>query len=266
MLAGAVKESMKGRRPEPVVRLSEPSHGSSSTELDARICFLEKRLRLLEGRERRVRGLLVCVIIGAAGLLLAGSKGAAPSVLEGEGLVIRDGQGNERARISIGADRSVAFVMLDREGRKRVALGAAEDGTTALRLANTSGRPQVVAQVRSWGAPSVTVANEKATARAALSVGRSDVAAVKLLNPTDRQGAELTASADGVVRLALSDSGGRPRAELQLATDGTPKLRLNDAKGAALVEIPQSGTDPERSSHARDGVATRPEDVLEEVR
>ena len=150
----------------------------------ARVEKLERQNRLM-----KIAGLALLTLGGAA--LLMGQAPRNLDVLETEGLVITDSDGNPRA-----------------------ALAVAEDGSTGLGLSNSEGVLVAMLGIDADGAPSLSFSDQEERVRASFSVEANGMPSLVLFDE------------DEVSRIGLASASGGRHA-LQIAgKDGEPAVVL----------------------------------------
>ena len=202
---------------------------------------LYQRVGSLEARLRRQSRILGVVVGACCVLFLMGQASSNRSeVVEAGAFVLRDTEGNERARLAIGHDKSVGLVLLSSSGVSRAILQAAEDGTSNLILMNKNGAAQVLARVRGFGPAEITAANPGGDRRVGLSVGEDEALNV-FLRHNRRQLARIQVKPDQASHFTLSDIQGVEHATMALDPSGAPVFRLTTGD-KVVFEQPSSSS------------------------
>ncbi len=112
---------------------------------------LEQRLEKLERENRWMRRIGAVGVAIAAAVFLIGQGKDKPRVVEAEAFVLRDGEGKQRAVLSMEKPNTPSLVLLDQNGTKRVYLLAEQGGRASLGLGPGDGGIRTVLRVNSGG-------------------------------------------------------------------------------------------------------------------
>jgi len=132
------------------------------------------------------------------------------AVIETEGLVLVDGNGQPRGRWAVDAEGSVRLTMMDRQrrdrlsisvldggfpglslinatGQRRAALGLLPDETTSLVFADAAGVPRAVLGLTSGDAANLVFADAQGVSRIGLGLDGSGLGSVMLPDPVEAE-------------------------------------------------------------------------------
>jgi hypothetical protein len=187
------------------------------------ISEMEKRLARLERSNRRMRvgsGLLVLCVIAA--FAIGAIKG--DRVLETEDLIIRDKQGNERARMAV--DDSGPFLRLsDSKGHPRAILLVQDD--RGLFLLPGGDKMQSELLLVNSGEPTVYLKDNQGQARLEMST-KGDTVRMIMTNPDQKESVVIASAKDGP-SLSCFDDKSKLRAQVSVF-DNVSRVTLLDSK------------------------------------
>jgi hypothetical protein len=207
---------------------------------------LAERVKRLERQNRLFKALAIGAVAVLAAVVCMGQV-AAPKVVEAEKFVVRDGDGNERARLV-----DIGVVLLSADGKPRGGLTVAEDVPSLHLLHPQHGGGVYMSPL----GMAVRGPGQKSKA-ANVGISHEGEPFVSLSDGEEKTRARLSLAKDGRPGLALYDTKGEIRARLRLDEDGRPDFELIGAEGARRViltvdEIQQQLADrlltPERSA------------------
>jgi len=173
---------------------------------------LDRRMEVLERHTQHRRGLLALgflAAVGALGLSIFGLaqvrnalvRGEVYPVLEAHALVLRDGEGLERAALRILEDGTVSLALRDDDAKARLRLSVLADGSPGVSLLDEHGDTRAILGLLPDGTTTLVFADAGSIARSVLA-----------LTP------------DGASRIVFSDALGDTRAAVGVDGDGRPEV------------------------------------------
>jgi hypothetical protein len=173
---------------------------------------LDRRIEALEDNihaRRRLRAVSLLAAVLALGLSILGLtrvrdalvKGEVYPVLEMQALVLRDGEGLERAALRIAEDGNVSLSLRDDNARARLRLSVLVDGSPGVSLLDENGDTRAILGFLPDGTTTLVFADAGSVARSVLA-----------LTP------------DGASRIVFSDALGDTRAAVGVDGDGRPEV------------------------------------------
>ena len=236
---------------------------TSSRELQT----LRDRVEKMEARSRRIRNLSLSGFLALLSVLLLGQ--AAPSkTLEGQQLILTDGNGLRRVLISAQVAGEPMIALLDVEGQIRAGMRL-RDGDPGIFLNDTNGKEAVRMALGSAG-PEVFLYDDNQVARTGFAV-QNNVPGLFLRDGNQTARLNITVQ-DGGPGVFFMDSQGQSRLQLVvtdrpmiLLSDHQAQIRVNvlvDKKGNPSLNMRDTAT----NAQARFGIAgSEPEIVLIEA-
>jgi hypothetical protein len=218
----------------------------------------------MEARSRRIRNLSLLGLLVLLSVLLLGQ--AAPSkILEGQELILTDGNGLRRVVISAKVDGEPVIALLDIEGHVRAGMRL-RDGAPGMFLNNSDGREAMRMALGSAG-PEVFLYDDNQVARTGFAV-QNNVPGLFLRDGNQKERLNITVQDGGPV-IFLKDTQEQPR--LQLAVTDRPMILFSDDQAQIRMNllVDQRGNpsmnmrDAATNAQARFGITeSEPEIVL----
>jgi hypothetical protein len=173
---------------------------------------LDRRIEALEDNfhaRRRLRAVSFLAAVLALGLSILGLTRVGDALVEGEvypvlemrTLVLRDGEGLERAALRIAEDGNVSLSLRDGDARARLRLSVLSDGSPGVSLLDEEGDTRAILGFLPDGTTTLVFADAGSIARSVLA-----------LTP------------DGASRIVFSDALGDTRAAVGVDGDGRPEV------------------------------------------
>lgn len=183
---------------------------SPSTETEALIRSLMRRVDATERENRRIKRLSVAslivvgVLLGLAAALVYisaqhGMPGLVSNVVESRQYLLRDSQGNVRGVWGTADDGTVRLVLRDESGRSLLKMNLLADGSSAVTFADTTERSRIVLGLLEDETSTLVLADGNGRARAVLGL-----------------------SPDGSSTLVFADTLGVSRSGLGIDAEGGP--------------------------------------------
>jgi hypothetical protein len=188
-----------------------------------------RRLELLE--RRRSRSLWAGAAYGAFVMAVVWGGTSVARIrhsVEAEQFLLRDKQGNVRARLALRPDGAPAFALLDPRGKERIRLQSTSDGTASMEFYHNS-RVQLVLSSNSQGDTAINFFNAREGGYCGLYVWSDGTAGLSVLR--NQHGVQMAAQPDGVSGLAIVDSEGRTTGRLGLPEGVDAQAFLNGQGG-----------------------------------
>ena len=173
---------------------------------------LDRRIEALENNihaRRRLRSVSLLTAVVALGLSILGLtrvrdalvRGEVYPALETRALVLRDGEGLERAALRVGEDGNVSLSLRDDGARARLRLSVLVDGSPGVSLLDENGDTRAILGFLPDGTTTLVFADAGSIARSVLA-----------LTP------------DGASRIVFSDALGDTRAAVGVDGNGRPEV------------------------------------------
>ncbi len=176
----------------------------------------EHRLERLERENRWMKRAGAVGIALAAVVLVMGQAKAEPRVIEAEAFVVRDGEGKQRAVLSMEKPNTPSLVLFDKNGTKRVYLLAEQGGRASLGLGPEDGEIRTVLRVNTGGDAALNFFDANGKRGSQFGIDMLDQPSLYLMTE-DRNQVILEATRD-MARLSFSEPGQRPRVSVGIAS------------------------------------------------
>jgi hypothetical protein len=133
---------------------------------------LERRLARLERENRWFKRLGSVGLLGLATLVLMGQARPArvPDVIEAKSFIVRDGNGQPRAKLGVEPDGLAGLLLFDQSGKARGGFSVVADGRTTIELLDQAANERILLFARSDGTPGLMMKDGTGSARVKLSV------------------------------------------------------------------------------------------------
>jgi hypothetical protein len=110
--------------------------------MNSEVQVLAERIQKLESAQRRWKRAGIAALALAGVATLASMTAVVCNQVTAERFVLKDSNGNERARITAYETHGLPqFTLHDQKGRKALTFGVAEDGRGYIEVADASGKP-----------------------------------------------------------------------------------------------------------------------------
>jgi hypothetical protein len=116
--------------------------------LERELAVLSERIVRLERRLRRLRLVGMALVVGTAGVVLAGQAPPEERTVVAERFVLVDSAKKTRAGLRVAHDGAVSFTLLDAQENTRAVLGLRSDGSPLLTLSDKAGDVHALLTVR----------------------------------------------------------------------------------------------------------------------
>jgi hypothetical protein len=205
----------------------------ASPKIDA----LTERVERMERENRRWRQGAGLTLIAVLVVMISGSQRANETkVVEAESIIVRDKEGNERARLGVGSNGVAYLSLKDKGGNGGIDLVAAPEGHPHLDVWNkTLGHLMLVAAQNRMA---VDFLDKNRVGQIALKIEKGDGTQYLSFLKEGKGNLSLGLNEDGSGGLAVSDLSSHKRTELWQRRDGGPVLQVYDNMGRPLAQIP----------------------------
>ena len=182
-------------------------------------------------------------IVRAGRFELAGKDGKLRAELTPSGgLVLFDGAGKARARLTVAEAGTAALEFLADDGKSaRAALRVADDGASSLTLSNAQGQPRAKLNVEAQGATDLRFYGGNRRVRMGFTASDQGPSGLFLYDLKGTPCAALEVAADDSAHFAFYDRAGKQCADFGLSKEGGPTLTMSDEGGNRRVTVSPLG-------------------------
>lgn len=208
---------------------------------------------------------MLFLLVTAAVVTSGGADGPqrSPKMIEAQGFLVRDAEGRERARLTVGDDGSPRLVFLDAMGRVRAQISVGPGGTPGIRLLDPSqkaeiglavsgtrpglilndrtGHPRAGLCVQDDGSPLLSFRDQQGKLRLVLDCLRDGTPGLTFRDEQEYPRLSAVVLPGGVPGLNLLGPLGEPRAVLHAGSNGESHLRLFRKDRKPTFEAPPAG-------------------------
>jgi hypothetical protein len=160
-----------------------------------------------------------------------------PDAIEAKSFIVRDGSGQQRAKLGVEPSGLAGLLLYDPPGKVRAAFSVVASGKSAIELLDQAGNERLLLFARPDGFPGVTMQDETGTGRVALAIGpNGPTFGLSGGGPANTTRFLITTGAD-TVSLSLLDEGENRRLSLGVAGN-TPILVIFEQDGKVVWKAP----------------------------
>jgi hypothetical protein len=198
---------------------------------------LAERVERMERENRCWRWGAGLTVMASLIVTTAGAQRAnEPKVVEAESIIVRDKDGNERARLGVGSNGVAYLSLKDRGGDGGIDLVASSEGHPHVDVWNkTQGHLMLVVAPNRMA---VDFLDKNRVGQIALKIEKGDWTQYLSFLKEGKGNLSLGLHEDGSGGLAVTDLSSHRRTELWQRSDGGPVLQIYDNQGKPLAQIP----------------------------
>jgi hypothetical protein len=199
---------------------------------------IERRLVRLERENRWFKRLASVAVVALVTLALMGQARPAhvPDVIEAKSFIVRDGNGQQRAKLGVEPSGLAGLQLYDPPGKVRAAFSVVASGKSAIELLDQAGNERLLLYVRADGFPGVTMQDETGNGRVSLAVGPTGPL-FGLTGGGSANTARFLITTEAGVTLSLFDDSEKGRLALGVVGN-TPILAIRDQTGKIVWKAP----------------------------